>query len=631
MSTHLVIRYFEKCRRIIGLVLFTVKQAGGVKNILKGAIKLYHREGFAGIRRTLVTIIGPGPDRNNYSKWVRLYDTLTPKKRFNLQSAATRLPIAPLISVIMPVYNTKPYWLIKSINSVRKQIYPRWELCIADNASTKKITRLILKWYAKNDPRIKIVFRRQNGRIPAALNSALELATGGWVAFLDHNDLLTEHALFHVAHTINLHPSAKLIYSDEDKIDGKGKRFDPHFKCDWNVDLFYSHNMICHLSVYHAELLRDLGGFRPGFEGAQDYDLALRFIERINFDQIHHIPRILYHRRTDNSDTVKSADAESRAYRAGEKALNEHFHRQKINARVELLDFKAYHVQYILPDILPLVSLIILTRNQLQILRKCVESILDKTTYTNYEIVIVDNGSDDPETLDYLKHMEYHTKIKIIRDDRPFNYSMLNNSAVKEVRGELIGLINNDIEIISPEWLSEMVGHALRPEVGAVGAKLWYPDNTLQHAGVVLGLGGVAGHVHRYLPRNHRGYFDRASLSQSFSAVTAACLVIRKTTYEEVNGFNEENLQVAFGDVDFCIRVREKGYRNIWTPFSELYHHESASRGLDDTPVKKKRFDSEVAYMKQRWGDILLRDPAYNPNLTLDSEDFSLAWPPRIT
>jgi len=631
MVLRFFMHYFERCRQIIELVLLAVRQADGVKNIFKGAIRSYHREGFAGIMWTIRTIIGRHLDRNNYSKWVHCYDTLTNKKRFDLRSAAKALPTKPLFSVIMPVYNTKPRWLIQTIQSVRKQIYPRWELCIADDASTNKITRFILKQYSKRDPRIKVVFRQQNGHISAASNSALELVTGEWVALLDHDDLLTEHALFHVAQTINHHPATRLIYSDEDKINRKDKRFSPYFKCDWNADLFYSHNMICHLGVYHAELLRDLGGFRLGFEGAQDYDLALRFIEQINPDQIQHIPRILYHRRVHNSGTAKPENAKPHTYCAGEKALNEHFHRQGINAKAELLDFEAYRVRYFLPDILPLVSLIILTRNQLQMLQKCIESILDKTTYANYEIVVVDNGSDNPATLDYLKHMEHHAKIRIIRDDRPFNYSTLNNSAVKEVRGELVGLINNDIEIISPEWLSEMVSHALRPEVGAVGAKLWYPDNTLQHAGVVLGLGGVAGHVHRYLPRNHRGYFGRASLSQSFSAVTAACLVIRKAIYEEVGGFNEEDLQVAFGDVDFCIRVREKGYRNIWTPFAELYHHESASRGLDNTPVKKKRFDGEVTYMKPQWGDLLLNDPAYNPNLTLDSEDFGLAWPPRVT
>jgi glycosyltransferase involved in cell wall biosynthesis len=568
-------------------------------------------------------------DRNDYAEWIRRYDTLTDESRATMRDRIDNFVRKPLISVVMPTHNPKPEWLIEAIESIRKQIYPCWELCIADDASTDKAIRPILESYAREDRRIKVVFREKNGHVSAASNSALVLATGEWVALLDHDDLLALHALFWVVDAINQNPYACLIYSDEDKIDDSGRRLDPYFKCDWNVDLFYSQNMFSHLGVYRADLLNEIGGFREELEGSQDYDLALRCLERIEPKQIHHIPRVLYHWRMHAESTEKSGDAKSCALLAGERALNDHFQRQNVNARAELVGF-GYRVHHVLPDVPPLVSLIIPTRNGLQLIRQCVESILKKTTYPNYEILIVDNGSDDPATLQYFKELQSDPRIRVVRDDRPFNYSALNNAAVKLARGEVVGLLNNDLEVISPEWLSEMVSHALRPGVGAVGARLWYPNNTLQHGGVVIGLGGVAGHSHKHLPQKMSGYFWRASLIQSFSAVTAACLVIRKSVYEEVGGFNEDDLQIAFNDIDFCLRVREAGYRNIWTPYAELYHHESATRGYEDTPERQARFAKEVQYMKQRWGDTLLNDPAYSPNLTLGHDDFSLAWPPRV-
>lgn len=630
----------KRAKRIVALLPAALRRGGGLQGTITKIIQLYQREGYAGIKRGLQIVqtageISPilgsdGFDRNDYTEWVRRYDTLTDETRAMLLARTASLGQKPLISVVMPVYNPKPEWLIEAIGSVSKQIYPYWELCIADDASTDKAIRPILESYARADKRIKVVFRAQNGHISAASNSALELATGVWVALLDHDDLLSEHALFWVADAINQDPEARLIYSDEDKIDDVGRRLAPYFKCDWNADLFYSHNLITHLSGYHTALLREIGGFREGLEGAQDYDLALRCIERIETKQIHHIPRVLYHWRMHVESTAHSGDAKPYAMLAGERALNEHFQRRGVNAIASLLDFGMYRIRYSLPNTLPLVSLIIPTRNGLQLIQQCVESILKKTTYPNYEILIVDNGSDDPATLQYFNQLQAEARVRVVRDDRPFNYSALNNAAVKLARGELVGLINNDIEVISPDWLSEMVSHALRPGVGAVGAKLWYPNNTLQHGGAVLGVGGVTGHSHKHLGHQQYGYFGRASLIQSFSAVTAACLVIRKTIFEEVGGLNEMELQIAFNDIDFCLRVREAGYRNIWTPYAELYHHESASRGAEDTTKKRERFAKEVRYMKQHWGEQLLNDPAYSPNLTLDHEDFSLAWPPRV-
>ena len=566
-------------------------------------------------------------DGNNYPKWVTEFDTLTPELRDSMLNRIKKFKQAPLISVVMPVYNPNPEWLKLAIESVRSQIYPNWEMCIADDVSTNSEIKPILEHYAKIDKRIKVVFRKKNGHISQATNSALELVSGEWVALLDHDDTLSEHALFWVADAINQKPNTQLIYSDEDKIDEKGQRFGPYFKCDWNQDLFYSHNMFSHLGVYKTELVRKVKGFRVGLEGSQDYDLALRCIEQVKPEQIHHIPRVLYHWRMHAESTAHSADAKPYAMIAGEKAINEHFERTGVDAKAKLIPY-GYRVSYSLPKNLPLVSLIIPTRNGLNLIKQCIESILTKTTYKNYEILIVDNGSDDAETLKYLKKIATNKNIKVIRDDGPFNYSAINNNAVRQAKGEIIGLINNDIEVISPDWLSEMVSHAIRPEVGCVGAKLLYPNDDVQHAGVLLGVTGVAAHPHRNIPRNAHGYFSRANLIQSFSAVTAACLLVRKSTYESLGGLDEVNLKVAFNDVDFCIRVRDAGFRNIWTPYAELYHHESATRGQEDNPEKLARFNSEISFMMKH--RINKPDPAYSPNLTTSHEDFSLAWPPRM-
>jgi GT2 family glycosyltransferase len=495
--------------------------------------------------------------------------------------------------------------------------------------STDPDVRPALEKFAREDVRIKVTFREKNGHISAASNSALALATGDWIALLDHDDVLSEHALYCVADVIIGNPDIRLIYSDEDKLNEAGVRCDPYFKTDWNHDLFYSQNMLCHLGVYHKPLLDKVGGFQLGMEGAQDYDLALRCIEVVGTHAIHHIPRVLYHWRIHAASTSSVAAAKPYAALAGERSLNEHFGRLNVAARAESTQ-TGYRVHYALPDILPLVSLIIPTRNGLVLTRQCVDSILNKTRYSNYEIIIVDNGSDDPEALAYFELLKNNSRIRVLRDDRPFNYSALNNAAVAIARGELVGLINNDIEVISPFWLSEMVSLALQPGVGAVGAKLLYPNDTLQHGGVVLGIGGVAGHANKHAAAPSHGYFCRTALISAFSAVTAACLIVRKSIFLEVHGLNEQDLTIAFNDVDFCLRVREAGYRNVMTPYAELYHHESATRGLEDNPVKQRRFASEVDYMVTRWGDVLLTDPAYSPNLTLRHEDFSLAWPPRL-
>jgi glycosyltransferase involved in cell wall biosynthesis len=636
------IRYqIRRAKHIMSLTVPAIKLGGGLINTSKKAIKLLRNEGLVGIKRGLGLVAKSGQpspkeisnvfDRNNYAEWIKRYDTLTEEARFMIRRRIDELPYTPLISVVMPVYNPKSEWLIEAIESVLRQIYPHWELCIADDASTDTAIRLILERYTKMDKRIKVVYRKKNGHISAASNSALKLVTSKWTALLDHDDLLSEHALFWVAEAICQNPDIALIYSDEDKIDESGKRFNPYFKPNWNVDLFYSHNLFSHFGVYRADILKAIGGFRVGFEGSQDYDLVLRCIERIEPKEIYHIPRILYHWRSHAESTSKTITAKPYARLAGERAINEHFQRQKIAAHAEQIGH-GFRAHYSLPDNPPLVSLIIPTRNGLELLRTCVESLVTKTTYPNYEIIIIDNGSDDPKALQYFKKLQENKKIRVQQDDRPFNYSALNNAAAKLAQGEVLGLLNNDLEVISPDWLSEMVSIALQSKVGAVGAKLLFPNDTIQHGGVVLGLGParVAGHANYKAANKYFGYFGRKVLISSFSAVSAACLVIRKSIYEEIGGLNEVDLKVAFNDVDFCLRLREAGYRNIFTPYAELYHHESATRGFEDSEEKKARFNSEAQYMKDRWGDLLLNDPAYSPNLTLDYGDFSYAWPPRL-
>ncbi|MBF0612788.1 MAG: glycosyltransferase family 2 protein [Magnetococcales bacterium] len=541
------------------------------------------------------------------------------------------MPRHPLISVIMPCYNTPDPENFLAIESVVGQLYPHWELCIADDASTDPRMRQVLTRYSQQDSRIKVVFRPQNGHIAAASNSALEVASGEFVALLDHDDLLSEHALFWMAQAILDHPHAALFYSDEDKVDEAGWRSDPYFKCSFNLDLFLSHNLITHLGVYKTSLLRQLGGFRPGFDGAQDWDLALRFLDHIGQEQIVHIPRILYHWRMHPASTARSQQAKPYAYVAAQQALNDYFKRNRIAASAEFLaDIGAFRPRYALPRPCPLVTLIIPTRNGVNQLRPCLESILKKTDYHPYDILLVDNGSDDPATLAWFAQLSTQPNLHIVRYDAPFNYSAINNFAVNLARGDLLALLNDDTEIIDKDWLTEMVSIALQPGVGAVGARLWYPNDTVQHGGVILGLGGYAAHAHRLFPKNHPGYAGRLMLMQSYSAVTAACLVVSKSAYQQVGGMDEKNLVVAYNDVDFCLRLREAGYRNVWTPFANLYHHESMSRGPENTPEKQVRFQREKEYLDQRWGKLLAEDPAYSPNLTQDREDFSYAWPPRV-
>ena len=560
----------------------------------------------------------------DYASCIQRNDTLTADDVIAINQHIPQLSLKPVLSILMPVFNPQVDFFIAALDSILAQRYPYWELCIADAASTDTGIREIIDAYVLKDKRIKAVFCLESGYISAASNSALALTTGEFIALMNQDDVLPAHALYHVAVEINRHPDVALIYSDEDRIDASGLRSDPHFKSDWNPDLFYSQNMFSHLGVYRAALVREVDGFRLGFEGSQDYDLALRCVARIPSNRIRHIPRVLYHHRLYAGVNTSSFQGKKGATtRASRQALLDHFAATTI--KVETTEVTGlYRTRHPLPAILPLVTLIIPTRDQVDVLRKCIESLQTKTDYPNFEVLVLDNQSSDPEALEYLAALGEDSRFKVIPYNAAFNYSAINNYAVTLAQGEIIGMVNNDIEAIHADWLSEMVSHVVRPEVGAVGAKLLYSDGTIQHAGVILGLGGLAGHAHKYFEGESWGYCHRAKLTQTFSAVTAACLLVRKSVYEQVGGLDQQNLTIAYNDVDFCIKVREAGYRNIYTPYATLYHHESISRGQENTPEKQARFLSEFNFMKSKWGDLLKTDPYYNPNLTQTTEDFGL-------
>lgn len=536
-------------------------------------------------------------DRNDYTEWVRRYDSQSPPSIAQMKVAANATalnPIAPTFSVLMTVDQVHVPWLKESVASVLAQTYPRWELCIGVSSRADSATRDLLLALAKTDERIKLVFAQSSDENVLALN--LGIATGHWVIALNAINIIANYALNTAARAILSNQDLKFIYTDEDRLLGPDfQRTRPNFKPDWNVDLFESHDYIGDAYCVKTDLLRSLPNVNADFK--------LQILSRINPAQIAHIPQVLLHVREDGS-----AD-ESTTLGA---------HRSIVHKAV-LAN---------LPSPLPLVSLIIPTRNNVKLLRQCLSSILTKTSYTNYEILIVDNGSNDDLTLDYFQTLSAEPRVRLIRDNYAFNYSALNNAAVTQAQGELIALVNDDIEVKSPDWLTQMVSHALRPGVGAVGARLWYPDGTLQHAGIVL-VGGVARHIHKRLGAGEVGYQGRAVLTQNYSAVTGACLVVRKALYEQVGGLNERELAIGFNDVDFCLRLLEAGLRNVWTPYAELIHHESATRGQDDSPEKQARAEKELRYMRKRWGSRLDIDPAYNPNLTDGHDDFSLAWPPR--
>lgn len=576
--------------------------------------------------------------RHNYREWVQKYDTLSLADTINHRARIEGMMETdrPLISVIMPVFNSPEPWLIKAIESVRNQYYPNWELCIADDASTEPHVAQILSDYAQRDKRIKVVSRAENGHISAASNSALAIATGEFCALLDHDDELAPHALAEVIYALETTPDLQFIYSDEDKIDEAGYRSDPYFKPDWNPDLLLGQNYTCHFSIFRTALLRDIEGFRTGLEGSQDWDLTLRATANLSPESIGHIPKVLYHWRAIPGSTALVIDQkDDYPFIAAKRALSDHLSSHETNAELMPVEGQHWRIKYELPTPAPKVSIVIPTHNGYELLRNCLDSLRSLTDYPNYEIVVVNHRSDDPTILKYFRELETDG-VRVIEFEGEFNFSAINNFAVRHTTGSVLAFLNNDLEAIHAEWLSEMVSQALRPKIGAVGAMLYFPGDTVQHAGVILGIGGlngspsVAGHAFKDAIRGSEGQRNRLRLVQNYSAITAACMVIRRGTFIEAGGFDEDRLAVAFNDIDFCLRVQRAGYRNLWTPFAELYHHESASRGIEDSPDKLDRFAREIAVMRERWADVLDRDPAYNPNLTAEFENFSLAVPPRI-
>ena len=527
----------------------------------------------------------------------------------------------PLISIVVPVYNTPQVFLRQMIESVQNQSYSEWELCIGNASPENKEMKKILEEY-KNDARIKEVEIPENKGISQNTNRAMEIASGEWIGLLDHDDLLAPNALYEIAKAVNEHPDAEVIYTDEDKVTTDLKEhFQPHLKPDFNLDLLRSNNYICHFFVASRDLIKRVGGFRPEFNGAQDYDLILRCTEQAK--QIVHIPKILYHWRVHKASTADNPASKMYAFDAGKRAIEEHLVRCRTKGTVQhTKDLGFYRVKYEVCGE-PLVSIIIPNKDQSEALKKCLDSIREKTSYRNYEIIIVENNSEEPETFAFYKKIAGE-KIKIVTWEGEFNYSAINNFGVRHARGDYLLLLNNDVEIINGDWLTEMLSHCQRKEVGIVGAKLYYPDNTIQHAGIIIGIGGVAGSVFVGLPRAFSGYLHKASIQLDLSAVTAACMLIKRSVFEQVGGL-EEKLKVAFNDVDFCLRVREKGYLVVYDPYAELYHYESKTRGAEDTKEKIRRFQTEIEYMRSHWIGLLKKgDPYYNCNLSLTKWDYSL-------
>ncbi|HGL4256621.1 glycosyltransferase [Burkholderia dolosa] len=586
---------------------------------------------FGKVKATLRDAVVGRYDRDAYQTWVAEYDTLTDADLARYTSLGDALAVKPLISILMPVYNSRPKYLRKALDSVRAQTYRNWELCIADDASTNPEVRAVLEEYAGKDDRISVVFREKNGHISAASNSALEIVRGEFVALMDHDDAMPAHALYMIAAEINAHPDVDLIYTDEDKVDQNDRRHDPHFKTDWNRELFYSQNFIAHLGVYRTSIAKKIGGFRVGFEGSQDYDFVLRFLPHTQADRIRHIPRILYHWRIFPGVTSFSTDNPDKSVNTAHRALVEYF--RDAEPKSEVLPIERFpgwwRIKRSLPEKLPRVSLIVPTRDRLDVLRVAVNGFLHETDYPDLEVIVVDNDSERPETLEYFSEISKDPRVRILTVSGPFNFSELNNRAVEIATGSVLGFMNNDVQVIHSDWLAEMVSQISQQNVGAVGAKLIYANENIQHAGVVLGVYGVAAHGHRHFPRDTVGYFGRPMLVQNVSAVTAACMLVTREAFDRAGGYDEVNLTVGYNDVDLCLKIREAGYDIVYTPFAELYHLESVSRGENLSAAQIERDAKERAYMRSRWGDIIDHDPFYNPNLTVTSEDYSLAFPPR--
>ena len=556
---------------------------------------------------------------NLYQMWI---ENNEPLKEELEEQRNTKFKINPKISIIIPMYNTPINFFEELVNNLIDQTYTNWELCLADGSPEKN--EKLEKIY-KKDERIKYKFIGENKGIAGNTNEALSLVTGDFVALLDHDDLLPIFSLYEIVKCINENPDVEFIYTDEDKFEKLGgKRYDPYFKSDFAPDTLRANNFICHFSVFKKELMDKLGGFRSKYDGAQDYDILLRMSEETN--NIIHIPKILYHWRVHSLSTAKSGGtAKPYAYEAGTKAIQDHIDRIGLKGTVESGNtLGTYKVNYEIQGN-PKVSIVIPNKDYVKTLKVCINSIKKLTTYENYEIIIVENNSEENETFEYYKKIDGKDKIKVVYfPEKEFNYSKIINFGVKNSTGDYIVQLNNDTELLTPNWLQEMLGFAQRDDVGAVGAELFYPDNTIQHAGIIIGIGGVAGHVFKNLPKGIHGYFSKDAMIQNLSAVTAACIMTPKSIYDEV-GYMDEKFKVAFNDVDFCLKIRQTGKLIVYNPYVQFTHYESKSRGFEDTPEKKKRFQSEVDRFHDKWQSVLDKgDPYYNINLRLDNDQCAI-------
>jgi len=569
-----------------------------------------------------------------YTLWTQQYDTVDDSARRSIRRRLERLDRPPLFSIVFPVYNTNHVYLRTALDSVLAQLYTNWELCVADDCSTDPGISDILAEYSSRDSRIKVKRRERNGHIVAATNTAISEARGDWVAFMDHDDEIPEHALAMMVLALADRPDAGLVYTDDDKIDPDGSRSGAYFKPDFDPLLLMGQNYLSHFCAIRQDLVDEAGGCRQGFEGSQDWDLVLRVTEKLSPEQVVHVPHVLYHWRVHPDSTASSVSAKPYARTASRSAVREHLERTgRVGEVLAPADGGPYRVRWPVPDPAPLVSIIIPTRDG-RYLGQCIDSLLRFTAYPNMELIVVDNGSKEPAVLDFLRTHEssfHEGRFSVIRDESAFNYAALNNLAAEQASGEVLCLLNDDVEVSSSGWLDELVGQLMQPGIGACGALLRYEDGRVQHAGIALGIGGVASNPHKKFERLSSGYFGRLRVAHSFSAVTGACMVVRKEAWDQVSGFDSEKFGVAYNDVDFCLRLRELGWRVVWTPFAELVHHESATRGSDLEGESAVRFAAETRAMKLRWGPLLRNDPCYNPNLTLEADDLSLAWPPRVS
>jgi len=566
--------------------------------------------------------------QREYAAWIARYSTVTEAFRADARREIAAMASPPLISVLTPVYETPERWLDAAIRSVRNQLYPHWELCLSDDASTDPAVRRVLERHAAEEPRIRLHFRNIRGHISANTNDALEMARGDYVALLDADDLLSEDALYRMAMAIVGDPALDLLFSDEDKLDPRGRRTAPSFKTDWNPALMLAQNAFSHLGVYRRTLVQTAGGFRQGFEGAQDHDLALRCARLTEPKRIRHLPHILYHWRETEGSTAAGADRKPYAFEAGRRAVEEHLRALGLDAAVEPAPNHWLQVQHRLHRTPPVSVIIPTTAGAL--FHRCIETLADRTTYPDLEVLVVVTERHrtplyaNPHTAALIAAGRL---TPVVYPDEPFNYSKVNNLGARHARGEVLCLLNDDIEVATPDWLERLVARLELEGVGAVGARLFYPDGKVQHAGVVLGVGGVAAPLFTGRPAEYLGPGGRAVLEQDLSCVTAACLATHRAVFDAVGGF-DESLPVAFNDVDLCLRIREAGHRILWTPTVELLHHESATFGSHNAPARQEQFARDCAIMRERWGPALDSDPFYNPNYSLDVP-FALASPPR--